>query len=301
MLQGLAGLNAWGKAGAVPVFPAVDRLFDEARTQGQNRKSPSRECGPVAQLGARFHGMEEVIGSIPIRSTKHFKHLAHSFQVACPPTAKTCSTAVSLSSQSRLPEPSSAPLVVGLLTLEEAVSASLFGPAAILTPASESILRSRSFGAGSYQLVLDCVERLPHLGLERLHGMLLRSCRRPLGAWCHSAVDVEQNIATGTRYMITRCGSSTGTCSLLPWPMKRAAACWLAALGRPQPADRRLSRAYSTPILAAQTSGQEADKKITYEAALANPIPVSQSRPFTEPDLQTAREEEKDVPAKKRA
>ncbi len=27
-------------------------------------------CGPVAQLGARFHGMEEVIGSIPIRSTK---------------------------------------------------------------------------------------------------------------------------------------------------------------------------------------------------------------------------------------
>ena len=182
MLQGLAGLNAWGKAGAVPVFPAVDRLFDEARTQGQNRKSPSRECGPVAQLGARFHGMEEVIGSIPIRSTKHFKHLAHSFQVACPPTAKTCSTAVSLSSQSRLPEPSSAPLVVGLFTLEEAVSASLFGPAAILTPASESILRSRSFGAGSYQLVLDCVERLPHLGLERLHGTLLRSCRRPLGA-----------------------------------------------------------------------------------------------------------------------
>jgi hypothetical protein len=25
----------------------------------------------VAQLGARFHGMEEVIGSIPIRSTKN--------------------------------------------------------------------------------------------------------------------------------------------------------------------------------------------------------------------------------------
>ncbi len=29
------------------------------------------ESGPVAQLGARFHGMEEVIGSIPIRSTKY--------------------------------------------------------------------------------------------------------------------------------------------------------------------------------------------------------------------------------------
>ena len=28
------------------------------------------ESGPVAQLGARFHGMEEVTGSIPVRSTK---------------------------------------------------------------------------------------------------------------------------------------------------------------------------------------------------------------------------------------
>jgi hypothetical protein len=27
------------------------------------------ESGPVAQLGARFHGMEEVVGSIPTRST----------------------------------------------------------------------------------------------------------------------------------------------------------------------------------------------------------------------------------------
>ena len=31
--------------------------------------------GPVAQLGARFHGMEEVIGSIPIRSTNFPSHL----------------------------------------------------------------------------------------------------------------------------------------------------------------------------------------------------------------------------------
>ena len=29
-----------------------------------------RECGPLAQLGERLHGMEEVVGSIPIRSTK---------------------------------------------------------------------------------------------------------------------------------------------------------------------------------------------------------------------------------------
>ena len=27
------------------------------------------QSGPVAQLGARFHGMEEVAGSIPARST----------------------------------------------------------------------------------------------------------------------------------------------------------------------------------------------------------------------------------------
>ncbi len=30
------------------------------------------KSGPVAQLGARFHGMEEVVGSIPTRSTKIF-------------------------------------------------------------------------------------------------------------------------------------------------------------------------------------------------------------------------------------
>src|SRR5271155_4171877 len=36
------------------------------------------QCGPVAQLGARFHGMEEVIGSIPIRSTNKPNNLADS-------------------------------------------------------------------------------------------------------------------------------------------------------------------------------------------------------------------------------
>jgi hypothetical protein len=42
--------------------------FDERRCLNENRKVGC--SGPVAQLGARFHGMEEVIGSIPIRSTK---------------------------------------------------------------------------------------------------------------------------------------------------------------------------------------------------------------------------------------
>jgi hypothetical protein len=31
--------------------------------------------GPVAQLGARFHGMEEVVGSIPTRSTNSLRSL----------------------------------------------------------------------------------------------------------------------------------------------------------------------------------------------------------------------------------
>ncbi len=38
----------------------------------QRRPSVS---GPVAQLGARFHGMEEVVGSIPTRSTKSLNKL----------------------------------------------------------------------------------------------------------------------------------------------------------------------------------------------------------------------------------
>ena len=48
-------------------------LFDEPRTLGENTKGARLRAilprGPVAQLGARFHGMEEVVGSIPTRST----------------------------------------------------------------------------------------------------------------------------------------------------------------------------------------------------------------------------------------
>jgi hypothetical protein len=42
--------------------------FDGLGMLQQNKGCPSL-CGPVAQLGARFHGMEEVTGSIPVRST----------------------------------------------------------------------------------------------------------------------------------------------------------------------------------------------------------------------------------------
>jgi hypothetical protein len=45
-------------------------MFDESILLVENDESLSlRKRGPVAQLGARFHGMEEVVGSIPTRST----------------------------------------------------------------------------------------------------------------------------------------------------------------------------------------------------------------------------------------
>ena len=40
------------------------------------QRSSFLRCGPVAQLGARFHGMEEVAGSIPARSTKFINNSA---------------------------------------------------------------------------------------------------------------------------------------------------------------------------------------------------------------------------------
>lgn len=37
--------------------------------------SPASSCGPVAQLGARLNGIEEVRGSNPRRSTRFFSQL----------------------------------------------------------------------------------------------------------------------------------------------------------------------------------------------------------------------------------
>ena len=45
----------------------------KAVRNGQPVVSPN--SGPVAQLGARFHGMEEVVGSIPTRSTNSLNNL----------------------------------------------------------------------------------------------------------------------------------------------------------------------------------------------------------------------------------
>jgi hypothetical protein len=60
----------------------VTARFDYASRVGENENTASLvESGPVAQLGARFHGMEEVVGSIPTRSTKFLNqnsyHIVH--------------------------------------------------------------------------------------------------------------------------------------------------------------------------------------------------------------------------------
>src|ERR1700727_256004 len=69
-----ASLEDWGDGNILSPDENGGRLvatwgaFDVLGMLQQN-KGCSFLCGPVAQLGARFHGMEEVIGSIPIRST----------------------------------------------------------------------------------------------------------------------------------------------------------------------------------------------------------------------------------------
>ena len=51
--------------------------FDESLPSGDNRKVATlQNVGLWRSLGARFHGMEEVVGSIPTRSTNNVKHLA---------------------------------------------------------------------------------------------------------------------------------------------------------------------------------------------------------------------------------
>lgn len=64
------------------VYPYEQKAFAADLTNGsktdiirmlllmRTQAAADNQSGPVAQLGARFHGMEEVIGSIPIRSTK---------------------------------------------------------------------------------------------------------------------------------------------------------------------------------------------------------------------------------------
>ena len=56
---------------ALTISPQTARIIEVTST----RTVVSPKSGPVAQLGARFHGMEEVVGSIPTRSTKALNNL----------------------------------------------------------------------------------------------------------------------------------------------------------------------------------------------------------------------------------
>jgi hypothetical protein len=69
--------HAQTEIAASPVRPRVDYPGNVGENECSTSLDPDSSgvsvfvftCGPVAQLGARFHGMEEVVGSIPTRST----------------------------------------------------------------------------------------------------------------------------------------------------------------------------------------------------------------------------------------
>ena len=79
------------KAFPVSFFDGRQPLsFDDSIPVGENRVNLA--SGPVAQLGARFHGMEEVVGSIPTRSTNSSLNVCYYFQ----PFSKLCLTSLPL-------------------------------------------------------------------------------------------------------------------------------------------------------------------------------------------------------------
>src|SRR5271166_1011873 len=61
----------------LPALSGLTRLSccEKIGTAPSVRAAFLPRSGPVAQLGARFHGMEEVVGSIPTRSTKSLNNL----------------------------------------------------------------------------------------------------------------------------------------------------------------------------------------------------------------------------------
>ena len=54
---------------AQTTITALRARFDLAGASGDNKKVVPFRVGLWRSLGARFHGMEEVVGSIPTRST----------------------------------------------------------------------------------------------------------------------------------------------------------------------------------------------------------------------------------------
>ena len=58
-----------GKILVRPVNGGPHAFLTAAITARYNKRSRRTRCGPVAQLGARLNGIQEVTGSIPVRST----------------------------------------------------------------------------------------------------------------------------------------------------------------------------------------------------------------------------------------
>ena len=64
------GTSSWY---SIPAFavPPNEQACDRAELTGLGFVATIESlCGPVAQLGARLNGIQEVTGSIPVRSTK---------------------------------------------------------------------------------------------------------------------------------------------------------------------------------------------------------------------------------------
>jgi hypothetical protein len=75
------------------------------------KKAAFFERGPAAQLGARFRGMEEVIGSIPTRSTNYTNALREPLPISLAAFWQQISNALEPSTAIVVPPPSEALLL----------------------------------------------------------------------------------------------------------------------------------------------------------------------------------------------
>jgi hypothetical protein len=129
----------------------------------------------VNNLGFRqFHGMEEVIGSIPIRSTNNFNNLAGLFQNPCPQMAKFSRATALLPSFLLLLKPSSAP---SLLAAEEQVLRCRYAAWLGFTPIVFALARLRERWVMRRTAVVNQIR-----GLLLKRGITLRKGRRHLDA-----------------------------------------------------------------------------------------------------------------------
>ena len=75
-LPGAANLETAFRGPSIFAAPSARSALTNHATSGENKKvAPPQHVGLWRSLGARFHGMEEVVGSIPTRSTKSFLNI----------------------------------------------------------------------------------------------------------------------------------------------------------------------------------------------------------------------------------